>query len=198
MTRYSQNDEQDFILKFFGDFTGNLLEIGAFDGITFSNTRALLERGWFGDLVEPDPRNVVKLMENCAGLSVEILPVAVGVEFTWGRLSMDATLDRGWSSTITSRCLPGVLKPLPIKLTVPVVAVSHLFSPQTFEFISIDAEGMDFDILRAIPSDALKACRLLCIEPHNLAEREEMRAWLLAAGFKTAHETPENLIVCQK
>lgn len=197
MNHYSQNDEQEFILKFFDGFVGNLLEIGAFDGITFSNTRALLELGWCGDLVEPDPRNVAKLIENCAGLSVEIIPAAVGTQFTWGRLSMDATPDRGWSSTITSRCLPGVLKPLPIRLTVPVIEVGHLFQPQSFEFISIDAEGMDFEIVRAIPFEGLKACRLLCIEPHNLQEREEMRKWLLAAGFKTVHETPENLLVAR-
>lgn len=197
MTRYSQNDEQDFILKFFDGFTGNLLEIGAFDGITFSNTRALLERGWRGLLVEPDPRNVVKLIENCASFDVKIMPVAVGDRQTWAFLSMDATPNRGWSSTVTERCLPGVLKPLPRKLLVPVMDVADILQTSEFEFISIDAEGRDFDILKALPYDALTSCHLLCIEPHNIQEREEMRSWLLAAGFKTAHETPENLIVCR-
>lgn len=197
MNHYSQNDEQEFILKFFDGFVGNLLEIGAFDGITFSNTRALLELGWEGLLVEPDPRNVAKLIENCASLNVTILPVAAGEKPTWGRLAMDATQDRGWSSTITERCLPGVLKPLTTKLRVPVFDISELIYTQEFEFISIDAEGMDFDILRAMPYDAMMGCRLLCVEPHNLEEREAMRTWLHNWDFKTVHETPENLLVAR-
>lgn len=196
MTRYSQNDEQDFILKFFDGFTGNLLEIGAFDGITFSNTRALLERGWHGILIEPDPRNVVKLIENCASLNVEIIAMAVGTTAGYTRLAMDMTPNRGWSSTITERCRPGVLDPLPIRVHVPVLLADICSAP--CEFISIDAEGMDFEILKNMPPSAFTYCKLLCIEPHSRVEREEMRTWLFDAGFKTAHETPENLIVCRK
>jgi hypothetical protein len=66
-----------------------------------------------------------------------------------------------------------------------------------FDFISLDAEWMDFDILKSFPDQMLSQCRLLCIEPRNLSERESMRAYLLEKGMKTCHETPENLLVCR-
>src|SRR5277367_3528293 len=50
---YSQNDEQRHILEAMESQVGRFLEIGAYDGHTFSNTMALVERGWSGVLVEP-------------------------------------------------------------------------------------------------------------------------------------------------
>ena len=38
---YSQNNEEQIILEYFKDFKGNLLDIGANDGVTLSNTRKL-------------------------------------------------------------------------------------------------------------------------------------------------------------
>jgi len=59
--RYSQNNEEDIILKYFGDFKGHLLDIGANDGVTLSNSRKLMETGWTGDFVEPSDKPFVKL-----------------------------------------------------------------------------------------------------------------------------------------
>jgi FkbM family methyltransferase len=53
---YSQNAEQEIILNYFGDMIGTVCDIGANDGKTFSNSLALLERGWAGFLVEPGRR----------------------------------------------------------------------------------------------------------------------------------------------
>ena len=56
---YSQNGEQAHILHILdtiGLKTGHLVDLGAGDGYTMSNTRALLERGWTGDLYDGDPK----------------------------------------------------------------------------------------------------------------------------------------------
>ena len=50
---YSQNGEQLIIEKYFGDFKGILLDIGANDGETLSNSRSLIKKGWQAVLVEP-------------------------------------------------------------------------------------------------------------------------------------------------
>ena len=55
MNHYSQNNEDIIIQNYFKDFTGRLLSIGENDGVTLSNVRALIEKGWQGDLVEPSP-----------------------------------------------------------------------------------------------------------------------------------------------
>lgn len=56
---YSQNGEQAHILHILdtiGLKTGHLVDLGAGDGYTMSNTRALLERGWTGNLYDGDPK----------------------------------------------------------------------------------------------------------------------------------------------
>lgn len=56
---YSQNGEQAVILEVFdalGIKNGHLVDLGAGDGITMSNSRALIDRGWTGDLYDGDPR----------------------------------------------------------------------------------------------------------------------------------------------
>jgi hypothetical protein len=54
MQDYSQGGEQKTILEHFAGRTGRFLDVGAADGHTFSNTRALFEVGWSGALVEGD------------------------------------------------------------------------------------------------------------------------------------------------
>lgn len=59
MKDYSQNGEQAHILHYIdtiGLKTGHLVDLGAGDGRTMSNTRALIERGWTGDLYDGDPK----------------------------------------------------------------------------------------------------------------------------------------------
>jgi hypothetical protein len=59
MKDYSQNGEQEHILHYLdtiGLKTGHLVDLGAGDGVTMSNTRALIERGWSGHLFDGDPK----------------------------------------------------------------------------------------------------------------------------------------------
>lgn len=48
---FSQGEEESIILSM--DGVGRYLDIGSYDGKTFSNIRALAERGWKGVCVEP-------------------------------------------------------------------------------------------------------------------------------------------------
>lgn len=50
---FSQNNEEQIILNYFGSFKGTLLSIGENNGVTFSNSRALVLDGWEAHLIEP-------------------------------------------------------------------------------------------------------------------------------------------------
>jgi len=77
---YSQNNEEDVILNYFGSFVGTFLDCGANDGVTLSNTRALAERGWCGVLVEPSPKAYARLKENCKNYGcIYTYPFALGI-----------------------------------------------------------------------------------------------------------------------
>lgn len=59
LNKYSQNGEEQHILHYLdtiGITKGHLVDLGAGDGYTMSNTRALLDRGWTGDLYDGDPK----------------------------------------------------------------------------------------------------------------------------------------------
>jgi hypothetical protein len=68
---YSQNGEDGILaecLARMGIENGYAVEFGAFDGITNSNTRRLLENGWKGLMVEADSSLFEKLRENTKDL----------------------------------------------------------------------------------------------------------------------------------
>lgn len=57
---HSQNGEQEHILHYLevmGIKKGHLVDLGAGDGYTMSNTRALLQAGWTGSLWDGDPKD---------------------------------------------------------------------------------------------------------------------------------------------
>lgn len=63
---FSQFQEEAAILTAFeGKTVGRFLEIGAWDPITFSNTRALVELGWSGVMIEPSPGPFLELLRCC-------------------------------------------------------------------------------------------------------------------------------------
>lgn len=69
---YSQFEEEVAILKALepapphkGEPTNKFLDIGAWHPTTFSNTRALVEKGWSGVLVEPSPGPLLNLLLAC-------------------------------------------------------------------------------------------------------------------------------------
>jgi hypothetical protein len=91
MKNYSQYDEQKFILEAFGWSADGLcyskekrslshlfLDIGAWHPTIFSNTRALIELGWRGVIVEPSPGPFINLMRAC--MDCGSVPAEVHVE----------------------------------------------------------------------------------------------------------------------
>jgi FkbM family methyltransferase len=142
---YSQYEQQLKLVKHFGDRKGFLIDVGANDGIQFSNSRALLELGWKGILIEPNPKAFKKLAENTLGC-VNAVPIKTAladenrIAKLWvppeeeDPLGTQSTLIKtyGWTSydTVVSRF--NCLFPFPIDLLL------------------VDAEGADYQILLGV------------------------------------------------
>ncbi len=72
---YSQFEEEKHILAAlgYGEFATmdpttqqrKFLDVGAWDPITFSNTRALVELGWSGVMIDPAPGPFIELLRQC-------------------------------------------------------------------------------------------------------------------------------------
>jgi FkbM family methyltransferase len=165
--RYSQNNEQDIILQYFGSRKGFFLDIGANDGITLSNTYALQLQLWSGVLVEPSEEAFNRIITYP---SVHKYNVAIGTEdghCTFHEMGNHLNAgDVSLLSTIKKTELkrwPGVeFKERMTEVWTYKTLLKH--SPfKFFDFISIDAEGVDYEILEQID---LKYTDMVCIE-HN-------------------------------
>lgn len=165
--RYSQNNEQDVILQYFGNRKGFFLDIGANDGITLSNTYALQLQLWSGVLVEPSEEAFNRIITYP---SVHKYNVAIGTEdghCTFHEMGNHLNAgDVSLLSTIKKTELkrwPGVeFKERMTEVWTYKTLLKHS-RYKFFDFISIDAEGVDYEILEQID---LRYTDMVCIE-HN-------------------------------
>lgn len=203
---YSQNKEEEIILKFFESPGGNikpgrLLSIGENDGVTLSNARALLLHNWEGVLVEPDPaaykrldrlytHNFRALVYNCA----------IGVESRKQKFYSAGThLNRGDTGLLSTLNLEELLRRFPgTRYTETEVQVltwadfADMIEPKTFDFITIDAESFDLDILKQIDFNQTKT-RLLAVE-WNGVDRHLYDQVAYKFEFQILHLNGENII----
>jgi FkbM family methyltransferase len=198
---HSQNSEERIILEFFSANTGTFLDIGANDGITFSNSYALVEKGWKGACVEASPKAFKRLKKLHKGKPVECTNVALaGYD---GEITLHES-----GSLITENDIALVSSTMDSELTrwatmnmkfteikVPCVTFESflkLSSYKTFDFISMDIEGMELTVLPQMDFDKLRT-KLICVE-WNGKDRQSFNKILHPFGFRVIHENQENLI----
>jgi FkbM family methyltransferase len=200
---YSQNKEQEAILKYFGDFKGTFLDLGANNGEILSNTRALAELGWCGCLVEPSPKvfpKLKKLYEASKKGCFYVYNCAIGNTNGTAVLHDSGELLRTGDQALVSTLVEIEKKRFESVLTYEPVEVKvfrwktflNRLSIKTFDFVSVDCEGLDLDILKQMDIEAL-GVKCLCIEWNG---NQELKAEFdnIMTGFKIIYTSGENLI----
>jgi FkbM family methyltransferase len=199
MKNYSQNSEQQIILDFFQSKSGAVLDIGCNDGVTFSNSRAVLELGWRGVLVDASPGACQKAKDNSKGLDATVIHAALGP--ACGRITLheSGTLLNKGDKSLVSTIKPDEKGRWPEmkwqEVEVPMIdfPTLMLLSPvKTFDLVSIDIEGGERDLLPQINFDALQT-KMAIIE-WNGKDRDFYDAIMHGYGFSTTHKNAENLI----
>lgn len=197
---YSQFDEERVILEYFRGSSGFFLDIGAFDGVTLSNTRCLIELGWRGVLVEPAPFNMVKIIENTKGYADRVILVQCAIvgssRSNLRRLVMNAKPEHQITNSVAEDAISDglIVDVHPSKLFVPTFEIRELSIFGTYDFISIDAEWEDMGILSTIPDRMLEQARMICVEYRDEFGKRETEVTLESRGFKVVHETMCNVI----
>lgn len=200
---FSQRDEEKYIVKYFKQHGfenhGRFLDIGAYDGVTFSNTRQLALQGWGGVLVEPSPsltgvleklywnNSKIKIIEVGIGLKRGILPFydfygdAVG--------TFDIAHAKLWTQNGKRKWE---------KKNVEVITVKDLLSHvgYDFDFINIDAEGWSVDLLSAFKLDRLEKLKMICVEFEH--KEKKIETLISEYGFRFLYQTAENMIWIRK
>lgn len=198
---YSQNKEQDAILNYFGNFKGVFLDIGANDGKTLSNTRALAELGWCGVLVEPSPKAFAKLKQLYEAEKkgcFYLYNCAVGKHNGRATLHDSGALLKTGDSGLVSTLVVEEKKRFQSVLSYEEVEVKvyrwktllNRLTIKKFDCVSIDAEGLDWDILEQMDISEVK---LLIIEWNGHQYLKEKFSQKME-GFKIIYTSGENLI----
>lgn len=193
---YSQNNEEQLILDYFGPvFKGTCIDLGANDGETLSNTRACIERGWKGVMVDASTEMCDKLRR----FDVEVHNVAMGN--TDGFLTFYESGehlgkgDRSLVSTIVPSEMDRWTNETFTPVTVECITFKTLLSRssfKTFDLISIDIEGMDLDVLTQMDLTAL-GCKMLIVE-FNGKYQLDFDWYCAVHGMKLYAKNAENLI----
>lgn len=199
MKTYSQNDEQAFILEHFKGEKGRFLDIGAFDGATFSNTRALAELGWGGVLVEPSPESFLALKRLYRDRpDVTLVNALIG--YDWQLVVFHDSPDAvGTANQAHYEKWKGAGQYQDVM--IPETPLAHLLYklPGPYDFITIDTEGTSLQVLRNLvhlQNDlGYIPPKLLCVEVDDF---EEMQLFCRQHGFTIVHRTSENVLLTQR
>lgn len=162
---------------------GFFVEIGAFDGYSWSNTLPLIEEGWRGIMVEPDPENFAILSKNHqANDKLALVQAAIcnttGMTLLYQGGSISTTVRRMVS---VFRKTPGVPlsgmsenKPLPVVsyTTDDMLALYHC--PPIFDVLSIDVEGGELGVLNTY-TPALHKAKMAIVEYDDDSPSEYLR-----------------------
>jgi FkbM family methyltransferase len=171
------------------DKPGFFVEFGASDGVALSNTHMLEKHfGWSGILCEPSTawHGALKQNRNC------IIDTRCVYSVSGEKISFSENY-LGELSAITAYAEPnakGVLKRTTSSYEVETISLLDLLkahnAPKYIEFLSIDTEGSEFEILKNFDFQSYRFGSI-CVE-HNFAEtREKINSLLLANGYLQVH-----------
>lgn len=190
---FSQNNEEQIILDYFSNSFGRFYDIGAWDGKTFSNVRALLDRGWTGVMVEPSPTVFVGLLQNVAeyGDRVRLVNAAITPEPSLMEFyeangdavgSLDPAHAKRWNLSGTKFYTH----------TLAAKSLFGVFGPA--EFINLDVESINAVLFPHLPF-GWPELRMICVE-HD-GHDKQMEAFAAPFGFRKIARNAENLILAK-
>lgn len=219
MRNYSQNNEQEILLKYIQHTNltkGRLLDIGAYDGETFSNVREILLQypDWSGVLVEPSSYCFTKLVDmykmeprrvnliNAAVIPENQVDGEPLLEFYDSPMSaasstMQDWVENGIGDKVERNADGDVVNPR--KVYVGKIGMKKLldsFGP--FDFINIDVEGYSATLALQEWFDPRNyGCKVICVEQdgHGGQIHPDLVKKFGSMGYKILGVTWENLIM---
>jgi FkbM family methyltransferase len=202
---YTQNNEEQLILDYFKSSNPQeltVLDVGANDGITFSNSKKIIELGWNAVLIEPSPKAFERLQKlHESNEKVKILNVAITptnsifcLHESESLLNMgDVALVSSIKHEETERWRKANINFN--KVDVPGITFDNMcmqVEEYTYDLISIDVEGFDYDVLSQIDLNKV-GCKMLIVE-FNGKDKHNFVHYVSEFGLKLISENPENLI----
>lgn len=195
--KYAQYNEESIFENLFSNKIGFLCDIGAADGIRYSNSRYLIEKGWKAFLIEPNPNSYQRLRSLYEGNDrVTTIDVCcycedIGViNFycdTYDGFGHISTMSEDFKSICEN-----MYEPQYVTHKVKCEKTSNVFSrnliPRKIDFLSIDCEGVDFEVLLGIDF-SFYDIDVLCIENRD----QRIHEFMDSKNYKKIQSTEGNV-----
>lgn len=195
MGHYSQKDEDIAILRSVAHLpTGRFLDIGAYDGIRYSNTYALVEKGWSGIMVEPGLEAFQALLGNHGGnekltLIHAAITVEAGAKKFWNCPTTFSTTE---PSNRDKFIHEGFSQPFWVQgMSLEQLWYGFCCAGGSLDVLSIDTEGTSVDLFKRFLARGFARPRCICVE-HDGRKSEVMQA---IVGYKVIMENEENIVL---
>jgi FkbM family methyltransferase len=177
---FHPRDEQALVQKYFEGVTGIFVDVGANDPVLNSQTYHLERLGWSGILIEPIPACAARLR---AERKAEVFEGACGAREEVMNLHMDGV----YSSLVGAMAAP------PDRTAqVRVRRLDDILHDAGFghvDFVSIDVEGFELDVLRGFALEEWHP-RLVLVEDHVASL--SLHRHLAARGYRLVRRTGVN------
>jgi FkbM family methyltransferase len=203
---YSQNNEDKILLEYYKDKTdGVLIEIGAFESKKFSNSRALIEKGWTAYLIDASPFCISKLFEEYKENSkIHIIQSIVTKTKESGLISFWDSPFSAFSSTNKDnlkRCHKSAeeFDKKTREIFLSSISINEILEfvkkrEGTVDFLSIDVEGFSAELSLEVDLNIVKpSC--MCIEHDKSYEKIIRKFW---NDYEKKLINLENLIIVKK
>ena len=198
---YSQFGEQKIILHYFKNnklYNKSFLDIGAYHPTELSNTRSLYECGWNGYLVEPSFISFNNLYNEYKNEKrIKLINAAIGTENGLIKFNQDIkrhdkniqNLPLSYTDETSEYFKERIKNHEFYEYYTPTITIKDLCDKTSynFDFISLDVEGCNLELLKTFPKQLLKYCKLICVEFDNIDELKQIIHFL--------NENEFNLIV---
>jgi|688.fasta_scaffold543142_2 FkbM family methyltransferase len=194
----SQDKEDLFIKKFFKDKReGTYLDIGCFNPLLWNNTYLLYKKGWHGinvdiqkinidlfNVARPDDINI------CCALydKKKILNL---YNLQGENNSAVMTIDKSHAEKMKFLFSKNIIKKKIQTLTFSEMIKNHKITINNIDFLNIDTEGSDFNILRSINIQKYKP-KLICIEISQFTkqvDKKKILNYLKSNNYKYIYKT---------
>jgi len=206
---YSQCGEDlivDYIFSLRGIQFPGYLDIGANDPFFLSNTTLFYKKGCRGVNIDANPQLLKKFnrfRSRDINLNVGIGPVEDELDFYIIDDPTLSTFSKQEAEDIVATGKYKVLLVQKVKLITIEKLIGEYCSGKFPDFLSIDVEGLDFDILRSIPFEKY-APKVICVEAAEYSpigagiRRNDIIDFLVSKGYYEYANTNLNAIMVKK
>lgn len=179
-TYYSQFGEDVFLKSlFFKQTTGYYIDIGAFHPISGSNTYMFYKMGWRGINIEPNP-SMFKLLKKYRKKDININKA---ISFYKGEANFN--INSVFSGIMDKNYIyqDRIQKKIKVDTdTLKNILSSHLTSVQSIDFMSIDCEGHDLNVLKSNDWELYRP-RVIIVEDHSMNINSEIDSFLKSKDY---------------